>query len=414
MVLRAAGAVFAGLVVLAGVTGPAPAVAGTRPSAGSGAYAEGAYAEGVRPGVGGPARTVSPSADRARVVAGGMAAITRRWPGQWGYDDFETTITITRDPGFDGRTYWAHQWDYANDSEGGYVGLQSRSGNDKAVNFSIWGASAWRDLGTGTHCRTFGHEGSGVQCDAAYPWREGVTYRIRIARAGTNGWRASVTDTRADRTTDVATIVLPHDRGGLRSLTEWVENFAQGDDQPDSCADVSPATAVYGRPTANGGTVGTTSSSAYTYGNCASIAKAVCATEQICTLTANQGALPTRKTLRNVYTGYCLDLLSGGTKAGLWNCHENPNQIVSQSATYRLAFPDRAGLCLGAASDDAVTATTCGDSARQQWMPMPLSRAYFNAGTGKCLDPLENGALGAPLRVFTCLGNDFQKWQAGS
>ncbi|MHB9861868.1 RICIN domain-containing protein [Streptomyces sp. YIM S03343] len=42
---------------------------------------------------------------------------------------------------------------------------------------------------------------------------------------------------------------------------------------------------------------------------------------------------------------------------------------------------------------------------------MPVSQAYFNAGTGKCLDPLENAVLGARLRVYDCLGNSLQKWR---
>lgn len=348
-----------------------------------------------------------------RVVAGGMASISRSWPSkEGGYDDFETSITITKSPGYNGRTYWAHQWDYSGGGEGGYVGLQSLNGDDHAINFSIWGASGWSDAGSKTNCAFFGHEGSGVQCQASYAWREGVTYRIKIARSGTNGWQASVRDTRTGISTTVATIVLPEDRGGLQGLSEWVENFAQGSDQPTSCTQVPPATAVYGQPTANGGTVRTSSSSAYTYGDCASIAKSVCTTDQVCTLTVNQGALPKRRKLLNLHSGYCLDLLGGGANAGLWHCTSNPNQILTQDVNYRLTIADKAGLCLMAATGDSVKSATCNNSATQQWMYMPQSHAYFNAGTGKCLDPLRNAALSAPLRVYNCLGNGFQQWQA--
>lgn len=231
------------------------------------------------------------SVGHSRVVAGGMAAIDRRWPDTpKGYDDFETPFTVTKEPGSNGHTYWAHQWSYqAKGSEGGYVGLQQRSGDDKYVNFSIWGASSWRDLNSGTSCRPFGHEGSGVQCDAKYDWKENVEYRIKISQVDDKSWKASIFDTSSGSTTNVATIVLPDNRGGLSSLSQWVENYAQGDEQPKDCGDVPSAVAVYGVPTANGGTVKPIESSAHTYGNCASIAKADCAEDQVCTLSVNQG-----------------------------------------------------------------------------------------------------------------------------
>lgn len=58
----------------------------------------------------------------------------------------EFTITITAEPDFNGRTFWAHEWGFIGKREGGYLGLQSRNGNMKAVNFSIWGLSVGKRL----------------------------------------------------------------------------------------------------------------------------------------------------------------------------------------------------------------------------------------------------------------------------
>jgi hypothetical protein len=348
---------------------------------------------------------------QASVVAGGMAVIHRSFPASPdGYRDFRSSITVTTEPGPGGNTFWAHQWGYARSGEGGYVGLQQRSGSAKYLNFSIWGANGWSATASDAYCRPFGHEGSGVQCDMPYPWVTGVTYQIAVEQVTTTSWRAVITDTRSGTATSVATIALPQSRGGISTLSEWVENFSQGSGALPSCQAVPRATAVFGRPTVNGGTIAATSSSSYTYGTCASIARSVCSSDQACTLLANDPVTATRSTLRNTRSGFCLDLLSGGQTAGLWTCTGNANQVVIPDALLRLAFADRAGLCLSVISGERVGAATCAGISGQQWLPVPRTSAYWNPATGKCLDPLQNAALSAPLRVYDCLGNTFQQW----
>lgn len=346
------------------------------------------------------------------IVAGGMAAIDRYLPSTpGGYDDIDTTLTVTREPGTNGRTYWAHQWYYSGGGTG-YMGLQQRAGTEKYVNFSIWNTGSWSDVSAGVHCRSFDHEGSGVQCDAPYAWQEGVTYRMTVERVDA-GWRATIVNTSSGVATPLATIAAPS-QNGISGLSEWVENFAQGADAHESCADVPGATAVYGVPTANSGAVVPTTSYDRTYGNCASIAKTVCTSEQICTLSVQQGTLPDRVKLQNVYSTYCLDLLGGGLNAGLWHCTNNANQIIGQSDTYRIAFSDRTNQCLTVASANQVGAAACNDSARQQWLYVPRTSAYFNPATGLCLDAYGGATLDAPVRAHTCLGNGYQQWRTVS
>lgn len=350
---------------------------------------------------------------QASIVAGGMATVHRTFPSAPdGYADIRTAVTITAEPGDSGNTYWAHQWGYARGGEGGYAGLQQRSGTDKYLNFSIWGASGWHSTAAGASCQFFGHEGDGVQCAMPYAWVTGVTYAVSIERPDAMSWRAVITDSRSGVTTAVATIVLPDDRGGISWLSEWVENFSQGDEALPSCAAVPRATAVFGRPTANGGTVASTSSLAYTYGNCAAVARTVCASDQTCTLAVNEESNVSRSQLRNSYSGYCLDLLGGGTVAGLWECASNPNQLVTHDPSLRLAFSDRPGSCLTVGDDDRVGSAGCDETSRQQWLPIPRTSAYWNAGTGTCLEPVQNAQPSTPLRVHACLDNGYQQWTA--
>jgi len=346
------------------------------------------------------------------VVAGGMATIHRTWPPATnGYNDMEFTITITKEPGYDGRTYWAHQWGFSGVNEGGYVGLQSRSGNEKALNFSIWAATGWQNS-TGATCNHFSHEGSGVQCSINYPWKEGRTYKIKVAKTGTNGWTATIIDMQTNESRTVATILVPANYGGLKSLSEWVENFAQGNTQLPSCSAVPEAIAVYGMPTANGGAVKPSGSSTYTYGNCASIAKSVCTTEQVCTLSANPSAPLAQQKLKNEASGYCLDMLGGTSVAGLYTCYDggNANQQFSQDDSYRLHLSKTSALCLTVSGNDAVATAACNNSANQQWLKVERTQALFNAGSARCMDPFNN-ERGLPIRTYPCLDNGLQRWR---
>ena len=349
------------------------------------------------------------------VVAGGMAIVNRTWPATpGGLSDIETSITISTEPGANGYTYWAHQWGYAA-GEGGYVGLQQRTGTEKALNFSIWGATGWRDGAAGTYCRNFSHEGSGVQCDVTYDWRQGVTYTISVEKVANASWRATITDTSTKISTAVATIVLPSDRGGITTLSEWVENFAQGANTYASCAQVPKAVAVYGKPRGNKGTVTPVSSSSYAYGNCASIARTTCTSDQACSLIVNPDATPTTGArLKNSAQGFCLDIFSGGNTAGLWNCDSGTsrNQVVHQDSSDRLVLSERSNECVTVRTDSTVGSATCDSSARQKWQYVSSTKAYKNTGTELCLEGLGGGAHGSALRVHTCVGSSVQSWTA--
>lgn len=243
-----------------------------------------------------------------------------------------------------------------------------------------------------------------------FAWTTGVSYAIAIEQVDAQSWRATITDPQSGVTTAVATIELPDDRGGISMLSQWVENFSQGAEALPSCEAVPRATAVFGQPLANDGTVTSSESSSYTYGECADMARTVCSSDQSCTLAVSEPAAATRSKLQNAVNGYCLDLLGGGTAAGLWHCTSNANQLVTHDSSLRLAFSDLAGICLTVGSDDSVQSAACDATAKQQWLPIPRTSSFWNAGTGKCLDPLENAVLSAPLRVYTCTGTIYQHW----
>ena len=224
------------------------------------------------------------AAPASAVVAGGMASIARDYVAQpGGYLDLQTRITIEREPGFNGRTYWAHQWKFVG-PEGGYIGLQQRNGDAKALNFSIWGATGW-EAEAGTTCGFFGHEGSGVQCSMPFRWAQGTPYQLRVQAIAQDRWRASVTDTVTGQTRLVATIHAAAGSMGIKNLAEWVEDFAQGNEQHERCEDVPTTKATFDVPRLEGRIP--LRSRPRTYGNCAHIAKVACTAAQRCTVQGN-------------------------------------------------------------------------------------------------------------------------------
>jgi hypothetical protein len=60
----------------------------------------------------------------------------------------------------------------------------------------------------------------------AFDWREGVSYRLRLAAAEPHAWLGSVVDMSSDVTTDIGRIRVPDGWGGLSSdSASWIEYY---------------------------------------------------------------------------------------------------------------------------------------------------------------------------------------------
>lgn len=343
------------------------------------------------------------------IVAGGMVAVDRRWPAtEAGYLDMEFSITVTQEPGRNGFTYWADQF-WFKDGNGGYIGLQQRDRDHKALNFSIWDATGWVPE-KGANCAFFGHEGEGVQCWIDYPWKRRTTYRIRVVAEDVGLWAAYITDTASGRRRKVATIQVPQGWGGIYATSSFVEDYAQGADERASCAEVPPTSAVFHRPSAENGSVVPLGSAARTYGVCVDIARASCTLEQDCLGSANvYGNLGEPKPLQHVATGYCLDTPSGDDRVGLWTCTGGGSQLVERDDHFRMLVHARSK-CLQAGTDGAVRMADCVDASPQRWIPVAGSGEVYNVGTGTCLDPA-GGVKGGYVRTSACSGRREQRWR---
>lgn len=229
------------------------------------------------------------SALHAQVTPGGMVQVDRSWPAATqGYQSLDFGIQVTRDPGKGSFHYWAHQF-YFVGGDGGYAGLQTdgEDGAGKALNLAIWKALDGVPLGA-AQCKPFDHEGDGVQCWLSFAWKEGVAYRIRIASDGKQYWKLSILDVSSRVETPVARIRVPETWGALQNASsEFFENYAQGGDSLPSCAAVAPSSAIFGKTTANFGSVSPVMTKMKTYGECATVARGSCDAGQACTVAAN-------------------------------------------------------------------------------------------------------------------------------
>jgi len=352
------------------------------------------------------------------VIAGGMVSNTYHFPSNAnGYNSVSASIQVTDEPGANGNTFYAHQFYLVGDPNGGgYTGIQQGSNSTKIAIFSIWNVSYTSS--EGSNCRSFGGEGTGVTCQINYAWSVGVNYTFSVAQIATNAgtgnstWRATVTNTRTGVSTTIGDIYVPTSYGKLQPVAaQFVENFTQGTQQYSSCSQVPATTVAFRSPLMDG--VPVTSASTTTYGDCASIARSECSTNNTCIATINQnGIVGTNFLAQNAVNHYCADTLAGGTSLGLYTCAQgqnNANQILSIDASNRLFLSNRS-LCLQANGSNAVLATTCTGGDNQAWLYMPNSKAFLNVGANQCLNAAGGGVLSAMVNVYDCNQLTYQQW----
>lgn len=343
-----------------------------------------------------------PDAESPRVVAGHMVLVQRWFPAsEDGYTQIEFPLLIAKEPGYNGWTYWGNQF-WIQDGDIGYAGLQANSKNEKRINFAIWKALRWQLPGSGVNCSFFNHEGSGVQCWVAYPWKAGVKYTFILKRIGIGSFQLSVRDESNGALKNVAIIQTSTTWGKLKRETmAFLEHFAQGNEQPSSCSEVPGTSAVFFAPLANG-EIPTETSSSYPYGPCKAIARTTCTTQHDCLASAN---LFGREQFRSqhVTSGHCLDLSAGGVEAKLGECGTSADQLLDRTDNFALQLRNGAR-CLQASPGGQVKAVECASDSAQAWLPVSGTNAVYNPGTDQCLRVAEGGEPGTAIVTGSCIG----------
>ena len=184
------------------------------------------------------------------------------------YDSIEQLIQIEQEPPTD--TFYASSTFYFHGEFAtpqpepdlteplGYMGLQTTTEGKKAI-FSLWGASSAQSSGT---ARTFGGEGTGYQTFIDYPWQPGTPYQFRVTRTSepdpvyaTTTWTGYVTDLSDGTQTEIGRIQLPYTIGRLRPNTITFTEYYGDMRRCSEFLAMSPTTVLFGRPSANFGSV---------------------------------------------------------------------------------------------------------------------------------------------------------------
>ena len=239
------------------------------------------------------------------------------------------------------------------------------------------------------------------------------------ADAGENYlWQASITDTSTGTTTVIGTIHSPAANGILQAVVpQFVENFTQGSQQYSSCSQVPPTTAVFYAPVmydpANNA-VRTNDASTQIYGDCASIASSMMNPDDTAIATINQ-SFGASFLAENLAQHYCADTL-GGNHMGLNICARSgssswavANQLLANDANNRLNLVDL-GVCLQANGSSAVLTASCAADSSQEWLYMPGSKAWFNVGSGQCLNAAGDAGQNSTVNLADCDSSSYQQW----
>jgi hypothetical protein len=217
---------------------------------------------------------VANGAPGASVTPGGMAASFSDFAGG-AFTQMTFPIEVVDPPVARAGYFWAQTFYFGTTDQTGYTGLQSGSSCGggpvgKRVIFSIWDATA-AVAGPHAHCETFGGEGVGYHCCAAFDWREDVVYRLTVHEVATGQWQMELRDPTVASDLVLGTITASTVYGRLTSSTTgFVEYFTQ----VNACTATPHARARLYRPSADN--MPATHVQVTTYGTCMQQATATC------------------------------------------------------------------------------------------------------------------------------------------
>ncbi|WP_433335709.1 RICIN domain-containing protein [Spirillospora sp. CA-294931] len=333
------------------------------------------------------------------------------WSGVSGLDDVEFPTTITKDAGPASNIYWAHQFDFTQGS-GAYTGLQSNGpGQQRTFLFSVWDATEAKVGTSGSYCLDFGGEGVGKSCRIKHDWKEGHTFRFRVAHEGDRWFGVTVVNDTLGTSFKLGSIRAGSTQISPHGMVDWTEYF-EWNNPKASCNDQPFSQARFGLPKGNKGSVTAAVSSTKTSVSCSDMSRI----DRVSGGTVQSNAIG--NSLRGPVLGIggkALDASSNtsGDPAIIYTPTGGANQafVRGRDGTVR---PMSGGLCLdveggATANGTPVILYTCTAGPNQQWRHE--SGRLRNPASGRCLDvPNSSTANGTRLAIWDCHTAPNQQW----
>lgn len=160
--------------------------------------------------------------------------------------------------------YVADQFQFLNQTDVGYMGLQPRANqNGQQILHAAFSSFIAGTTSSDSQCSDGADGGSGVSCAVDFAADYSHGYTLTVARSGTDTWSGTVKDSVTGTSTHIGTYVLPSNSGNLRSSQGgFLENY-----NTQSCSTVPRADVSVGAPTTSTGLTGK-SYNAHEYGDC--------------------------------------------------------------------------------------------------------------------------------------------------
>ena len=197
----------------------------------------------------------------ASITPGGMVSDDWSFSGapSGGMTKLAFPITVNSQPDASGY-YWAQQF-YLKNNQGGYLGLQPRTGGGAAL-FSIFGNGTST---TNPNCHSGADGGAGTSCLISYPYSVGHEYELEVIVTGTNTYTGYV----VDDSTAVWTTIGSWTVSGGGNLQSSGVGFQEYYTSVSSCSATPYGQAHFWRPFTNSGQGTGSITAGGAYGNCA-------------------------------------------------------------------------------------------------------------------------------------------------
>ncbi|MCX4673209.1 RICIN domain-containing protein [Streptomyces sp. NBC_01381] len=331
--------------------------------------------------------------------------------GTGGLNSVTFRTTVTKDAGPASNIFWSHQFGFTAGS-GAYTGMQSNGpGQTRTFLFSLWDATEAKP-GTGdSYCVDFGGEGVGKSCRLKTDWKEGHTFRTRVAHEGDRWFGVTVTNETTGASFKLGSIRAGSTQISPSGMVDWTEYF-EWNNPKASCDDQPYSQAKFDLPVGDDGAVTASVSSTRTSATCADYTRV----EQVSGGTLQTNAVG--NSVRGPITG-----LGGKVVDGSRNVSGDPAIVYGPTGGANQAWvlgKDGAlhlmgqGLCLDVKDGAHANGTpaimwTCNGGTNQQWRHE--NGALRNPAANRCLDiPGGDTSDGTRLVIWDCNGGSHQKW----
>lgn len=165
-----------------------------------------------------------------------------------GLEDISFPMSIANAPHEEG-FYFAHQFNFVDQEDVGYTGLQPREdSNESSIIHAVFSSFIEGTTSDDENCSEGADGGPGVSCAADIPAPYDAQYELRITNDEGTTWTGTLVDSDSGDESHIGTYTIPEGSGGI---TDGQMGFVERYVGTDNCAEVPFTSVTFGSPTSN-------------------------------------------------------------------------------------------------------------------------------------------------------------------